>query len=611
MNPPESSIDAHLYLGDIHRLAKFDLECLLKSTEVETPKIFIIEPSIDRFLFLGKALDKAIISRYCVQKVLPLDQATTLKEETACHYFFILRPKVSTCLTLRLLLEKSPKLVHRETTFLHICFVPYPTISCMEALRTSTARLLDIQRTQLACLDIDFLPVDDGLLTMEISTCYHDLFVVKDATSIKVIARALLKLQAVHLGRFHNITAHGEISCNILRAMQALHHSFLDDCQETETVWFDRDDSFLLDSLLIVDRTLDPVSPLLSQKTYEGLVDAVFEINMGGVELPHHMKDPKGSPYGILSLWNHDDIINDSLRYLSFGDAGKFLNSIACEIQNEYNDRHDIQDVSELRNFVKNLPATQRRHRLSTLHAAIFETLAMEIRQKGLHRHFDIETMIAYNEIEKGECLGYLNECIHRRFPLVHVFRIILLVHDCSSFWNAQLWKKLKETLVGAYGAFEVIRCVEAIEKSRWFFSERKGSLWKEWKKQLTKPTGDGIVDEESSHEGVHFQSMITYALEEYILHTVCGKPSRHTFDSLTDAHSQVRTDKCVDDKHKVRVFMLCVVGGTSLAEIESIRMFERDFNQESAVKIRILVFTTNLVNGKKFVQTILGDEVS
>ena len=34
-----------------------------------------------------------------------------------------------------------------------------------------------------------------------------------------------------------------------------------------------------IDSLLILDRTVDLLSPLLSQLTYEGLIDEIFGIN--------------------------------------------------------------------------------------------------------------------------------------------------------------------------------------------------------------------------------------------------------------------------------------------------------------------------------------------
>jgi len=34
-----------------------------------------------------------------------------------------------------------------------------------------------------------------------------------------------------------------------------------------------------IDNLLIIDRTVDPLTPLLTQLTYEGLIDELFGIN--------------------------------------------------------------------------------------------------------------------------------------------------------------------------------------------------------------------------------------------------------------------------------------------------------------------------------------------
>jgi len=35
----------------------------------------------------------------------------------------------------------------------------------------------------------------------------------------------------------------------------------------------------LIDNLLILDRMVDPLTPLLSQLTYEGLIDEIYGIN--------------------------------------------------------------------------------------------------------------------------------------------------------------------------------------------------------------------------------------------------------------------------------------------------------------------------------------------
>ena len=34
-----------------------------------------------------------------------------------------------------------------------------------------------------------------------------------------------------------------------------------------------------IDNLLIIDRNVDPLTPLLTQLTYEGLIDEIFSIN--------------------------------------------------------------------------------------------------------------------------------------------------------------------------------------------------------------------------------------------------------------------------------------------------------------------------------------------
>ena len=41
------------------------------------------------------------------------------------------------------------------------------------------------------------------------------------------------------------------------------------------------DEHSLIDRLLVIDRTTDPISPLVTQLTYEGLIDEAYGITNG------------------------------------------------------------------------------------------------------------------------------------------------------------------------------------------------------------------------------------------------------------------------------------------------------------------------------------------
>lgn len=45
-----------------------------------------------------------------------------------------------------------------------------------------------------------------------------------------------------------------------------------------------------IDNLILIDRQIDPITPLVTQLTYEGLIDEMFGIKHGAVRLPAHRK---------------------------------------------------------------------------------------------------------------------------------------------------------------------------------------------------------------------------------------------------------------------------------------------------------------------------------
>ena len=584
-------------LSDIKKYAKEDIKSLFSTFQESSMKILVLEPCLDRFLFLTDMFDTELLKSMNVEEVVALTKLTHLKVKQEHEYIFLLRPQHSTCIILRQILEDMHKQSDLASIQSHICFVPNVSIGCAHIIH----HILQHKTVHVHELDIDFLPVDTDVLSTEMSNSYNDIFILNDPTLIHTLSRAFLKLQAVHLGRFHNVTAHGQQACAILRLMRVMQHTFLS--SEQEKAFFYPQSELYLESAVIVDRSIDIVGPLLYQQTYEGLIDLIFDIRLGKVDLPQNIADHKNTSYGTISLWNDDDSVFSKIRDFNFAEVGRKLNSIVCEIQDDYNDRHDIHGVSHLRQFVQTLPAVQRKHKLSILHTKILEALAREIRHKGIYRHLEIEMMIASDDINEEAAVKYVQECMFRRFSFAQTLRIILLIRYSSSFWSENLWEKLKRLLVESYGALEVISCLDMLQDSKLLENDGMNGVWNKWK------TEQFSCSETEKVPNYQHPSIITHAFDEFVHNTLFGSESLNTFDFLTKEHSQLVSDVEIEkDSSSTRVFMLFVVGGISVAEIRAIRAMERSINAGYDVKIRIIVASSNIINGKKFVQSIFGD---
>ena len=90
-----------------------------------------------------------------------------------------------------------------------------------------------------------------------------------------------------------------------------------------------------IDSLVILDRAVDLISPLATQLTYEGLVDEMFGITCATVTIPEPEKK-------TLSLTSQEELFQE-LRDLNFNAVGPTLSRKARGIKAMEDQRHEAK----------------------------------------------------------------------------------------------------------------------------------------------------------------------------------------------------------------------------------------------------------------------------
>mgnify|MGYP002043872469 FL=1 len=90
-----------------------------------------------------------------------------------------------------------------------------------------------------------------------------------------------------------------------------------------------------IDSLVILDRAVDLISPLATQLTYEGLVDEMFGITCATVTIPEPEKK-------TLSLTSQEELFQE-LRGLNFNAVGPTLSRKARGIKAMEDQRHEAK----------------------------------------------------------------------------------------------------------------------------------------------------------------------------------------------------------------------------------------------------------------------------
>ena len=163
-----------------------------------------------------------------------------------------------------------------------------------------------------------------------------------------------------------------------------------------------------IDSLILLDRQVDMVTPLCTQLTYEGLIDEIIGIKHSFVEVDANLTAPPVPPTPSSSTATHfgaqggpprrkkhllsalpsssssssaangsapasasapPDPLFAELRDKNFTVVGGTLNRVAKRINENYEQRHAAQTVGQMREFVGKLSALQAEHQALRLRA--------------------------------------------------------------------------------------------------------------------------------------------------------------------------------------------------------------------------------------------------
>jgi hypothetical protein len=128
---------------------------------------------------------------------------------------------------------------------------------------------------------LDIIPFDNDVLSMEMDGGYRECFLDGDKTSLLYIARAIMRLQQLY-GVIPHIKGKGSCARIVTDMLYRMRRE-----RDTE-----EPKSPEIDTLILIDRQVDMVTPMCTQLTYEGLIDETFNIHTGYVDLDPEMIGP-------------------------------------------------------------------------------------------------------------------------------------------------------------------------------------------------------------------------------------------------------------------------------------------------------------------------------
>lgn len=159
--------------------------------------------------------------------------------------------------------------------------------------------------------------------------------------------------------------------------------------------------------LIIVDRSQDPVTPLLNQWTYEAMVHELMGINNNRVFMENASGDAQKNL--VLSA-QHDDFYAQNM-YLNFGEIGQNIKTLMSEYQRKAQMHQQLESINDMKKFVDQYPQFKKISGTVTKHVQVVGEMSRIVAEQNLMQISEVEQTIVHNG-EHAECLDAVKRLI-------------------------------------------------------------------------------------------------------------------------------------------------------------------------------------------------------
>jgi len=515
-----------------------------------------------------------------------------------------------------------------------IIFVPRRSRVCEEKLKEKGVRG-DIIIDEL---NLDFLPIDTDLISMESHDCFRDLYINNDTSSIFNLAHGLIALQQLY-GIIPNVFVKGDKAKQCYDSMMRMQREVPDNEKKVPTQ---------IENLILIDRTVDLITPMMIPATYEALLDEVFGIQFNRIEVPtasfssdfrEVQKIDETKDKIAIRLLTTDQLYSDT-RYLHMIPVGRTLQE-GARAQKQLRTDFDTQfsgsssglqgkKLAELREFVTRMSNQNAKTQTLSTHLE----LAFCIKQEStaaFDMYLSNQLSILFSPVTQ-DAIRQIDERIAWKDNIFCILRYLSIVtHSLGSQLKRKDYDLIKKDIIQTFGlqylvlihALEQVGLIylndsnKNIKTNETYFErlKREFNLLQEDQVNIMDPQDIYYIYYQYAPMSIRLIEKIVFQTTNNIQDTmnilsgttfidtqqVPMELKRHRRGSTTSINSLNRSNKHQNQQQNTesKVTLVVFIGGITYGEIAALR-FLADQNHD------FIIATTHFINGTNLMKSLL-----
>lgn len=526
------------------------------------------------------------------------------------NFIFITKPNLQlmNAIASNIHSDERKNRVYQKNFYLY--FLPMKSLLCENQLKSKgvfgSFQVIDNFKCQL-------FPFDSDVLSMEYCDTYKELYVEGDLTCLHQSAKALCTIQKLY-GKIPKINGKGKFAEKVKELAKTMILN--------ENVG--GSDKGAIDQLIILDRSVDVMSALATQLTYEGLIDEFYGINNTTVNFPAEKfaspsDDVNFSRVASSSekkqiMLNSKEELYVELRDKNFNAVGPVLSRLAKTITTAANERHGEKTIQELKKIVETLPKLKANEMSLANHTTIASLIKDHISQYDFLDELSCEQdfMMCVDLDKPSE---FIEGMICKQKPIEKVLRLICMQSAAGNGLKQKVLEGYKKEIIHSYG-IEALLKVGKLEKSGLLRSQTGSRSYNILRKTLNLTVEDfqEVAPKDISYVHSFYAPLSIRIVEQSLkplgwsgLNDILSCIPEPSFEDyqLPNSSSAGRRDSLTSEISQSdipRVILVFFVGGCTFAEISALRFL----SQQEENNVEFVVATTRIINKHSFLSSII-----
>ena len=472
----------------------------------------------------------------------------------------------------------------------HIIFFPKINLECQNFINDSNNCAYYNKHN----LNMDLYPLDYEILSLELENSLHELYITNNYNSLFLLTRAIIKYETV-FGKIKYKYYKGNLGKKLKELLD----------EEEKNTNLDEEQSTL--ACVFLDRSIDLITPLVTNQIYEALLDDNFNINLNELDVPLKMlekdkdeKEEKKKPSKqnnlIIDLSKKDKFYTKIKNY-SFNQIRSYL-PLCLQEQNKIieESKKRTTDLNKIQEDIKNVNKLRGERVSLTNHINLADYIGQKERYPLSRFYYMFEQGLLYGDIP-DKINEFIFDEIRKKSNQYDILKIICLYSIIHSGFKSKIYDQIRKEFFLVYG-FQELFLLKNLEKLGILKSSDNKNFYTNLIKKLN------LINEEQFDSKE--QKDISYIYNGYcpIMLKLVEKLVEKGWGNIKDILKDIPggeygypqdESEIISTKNDKQFILLVFIGGITYGELAGIRYLNNKYRNK-----KFIVITNNMINSRK-----------